>query len=64
MGSDLVANAAAASDYDPFAITGCRSDPKAGTGASRCITTASAVALANPLTNALTNAATDLWRAG
>jgi hypothetical protein len=63
VGSDLVANAAAAPDYDPFTITGCGSDPKACAGASRSITKANTVALAIAITNAITNAAADLWRA-
>jgi hypothetical protein len=72
MDSDLVANAITASDHTPFAITRCRGDSKAGTGASRSIATANAVGLPVAITvaitvalpNATTNAATDLWRAG
>jgi hypothetical protein len=63
----LVARAATASDYIPFAITRCRGGSYASTKASSTITTANAIAspnaTTNPITNAITNAATDLWRA-
>jgi hypothetical protein len=65
MGSHLVANAAAAPDYDPFTITGCGGDPKARACASRSIPKTKTVAPASAITNAnaITDAAADLWRA-
>jgi hypothetical protein len=63
MGSDLVAYAATASDYRPFAVTRCGRGSNTGAGASRSITTANAVASPNAITNPITDAATDLWRA-